>query len=234
MNSSQFLEIIQKADPLERMDILQLQKMQENFPYFQIPHVLIARYEYLEDAAKSTPSLGYAAITSPDRSWLKILIEKKEEEVVVSKVISLAAEIKVEAETLNTPETNETEVKSEPAKPKLQRRKPPKDDLLETIKRKDKREILDEKKKEQIDMIRAFSKKSIKMATIKEIEANQNHENLSAASTKINDKLISESYAKILANQGKKQLAKEIYEKLVLKFPDKRTYFADLIEKLKD
>ena len=72
------------------------------------------------------------------------------------------------------------------------------------------------------------------MATIKEIEANQNTENLAAASTKINDNLISESYAKILANQGKKQLAIEIYEKLVLKFPDKRTYFADLIEKLKD
>ena len=29
-------------------------------------------------------------------------------------------------------------------------------------------------------------------------------------------------------------MAKEIYEKLALKFPDKRTYFADLIEKLKE
>lgn len=234
MNASQFLEIVQKADSLDRSEILLLQKVQENFPYFQIPHVLLARYEFLKDGTEITPSLGYAAITSPDRIWLKTLIKKTEEKAVIPKVITPESKIKVEQQVPTTPETDEAEVKSEPIKPKLRRRKPPKDDLLETIKRKEKREILDERKKEQIDLIKAFSKKSIKMATIKEIEANQNHENLAAASTKINDNLISESYAKILANQGKKQLAKEIYEKLVLKFPDKRTYFADLIEKLKD
>lgn len=230
MNAAQFLEIVQKEDSIDRSDILQLQKVRENFPYFQIPHVLTARYEFLKDGTEKTPALGYAAITSPDRIWLKSLIEKA---IVQSEVIP-EEEIKVEVKAPITPEAYETEAKSEPVKPKAVRRKPPKDDILETIKRKEKKEILDEKKKEQIELIRAFSKKSIKLATIKEIEANQNTENLAAASTQINDKLISESYAKILANQGKKQLAKQIYEKLVLKFPDKRTYFADLIEKLKD
>jgi ABC-type Zn uptake system ZnuABC Zn-binding protein ZnuA len=38
----------------------------------------------------------------------------------------------------------------------------------------------------------------------------------------------------MLANQGKSKMAKEIYQKLILKFPDKRTYFEDLIEKLKE
>ena len=122
----------------------------------------------------------------------------------------------------------------EPAKPKLKKRRPPQDDLIETIKRKEKREIVDSKKKEQIDLIKAFSKKDIKLATIKEIEANQNTENLADASTKLNDNLVSETFAKILTKQGKKEMAKEIYEKLALKFPDKRTYFADLIEKLKE
>jgi hypothetical protein len=46
--------------------------------------------------------------------------------------------------------------------------------------------------------------------------------------------MLSESFAKLLVNQGKKKMAQEIYEKLSLKFPDKRAYFADLIEKLKD
>ncbi|WP_310106500.1 hypothetical protein [Algoriphagus sp. 4150] len=216
--------------------MLQLQKVRENFPYFQIPHVLAARYEFLKDGAVDIPSLGYAAITSPDRIWLKTLIEKveAEEKVPVPEEIVQEAEIKVEEKLSPTPVSKEQEVQAEPTKVQPRRRKPPKDDLIETIKRKEKKEILDEKKREQIDLIRAFSKKSIKMATIKEIEANQNTENLAAASTQINDNLISESYAKILANQGKKQLAKQIYEKLVLKFPDKRTYFADLIEKLKD
>jgi ABC-type sulfate transport system substrate-binding protein len=83
-------------------------------------------------------------------------------------------------------------------------------------------------------MIKAFSKKEFKLATIKEIEANQNTENLAETSTQLHENLLSESFAKILAQQGKKVKAKEIYEKLALKFPDKRTYFADLIEKLKE
>ena len=105
--------------------------------------------------------------------------------------------------------------------------------MIETIKKKEKKQILDSKKQEQIDLIKAFSKKDIKLATIKEIEANQNTENLAAESTKINDNLISESYAKLLVKQDKQAKAIEIYKKLSLKFPDKRAYFADLIENLK-
>ncbi|WP_192349089.1 hypothetical protein [Algoriphagus sp. Y33] len=239
MNAAQFLEIVQKADSLDSSEMLQLQKIRENFPYFQIPHVLAARHEFLKDGSGNIPSLGYAAITSPDRIWLKALIEKVkiEEKTEVQEEIIRNTDVKTEEKASPTPTppgANAPEVKSEPVESTPRRRKLPKDDLIETIKRKEKKEILDEKKKEQIDLIKAFSKKSIKMATIKEIEANQNTENLAASSTQINDNLISESYAKILAKQGKKHLAKQIYEKLVLKFPDKRTYFADLIEKLKD
>lgn len=234
VNASQFLEIIHKSDSFDRSDILQLQKVQENFPYFQIPHVLTARYEFQKSGIEKSLSVGYAAITSPDRTWLKTLVEKTEETSTSQQVATPKPEVKVEEEKEVIAETDKVEAKPEPPKPKPRRRKPPKDDLIEMIKKKDKKEILDEKKKEQIDLIKAFSKKSIKLATIKEIEANQNTENLAAASTQINDGLISESYAKILANQGKKQLSKEIYEKLILKFPDKRAYFADLIEKLKD
>ena len=234
VNAAQFLEIIRKPDSLDRGEILQLQKVNENFPYFQIPHVLTARYELQKSGIEKSLSLGYAAITSPNRTWLKALIEKTKEKPVSEEEETPTPEVKAKNPEPVTEKEAAIEIQPEPPKPKPRRRKPPKDDLIEMIKKKDKKEILDEKKKEQIDLIKAFSKKSIKLATIKEIEANQNTENLAAASTQINDNMISESYAKILAKQGKKQLSKEIYEKLVLKFPDKRTYFADLIEKLKD
>ncbi|MDA1269472.1 MAG: hypothetical protein O2829_10365, partial [Bacteroidetes bacterium] len=113
-------------------------------------------------------------------------------------------------------------------------RKAPKDDLIESIRKKEKKEILDSKKREQIDLIKAFSKKEIKLATIKEIEANHNNENLASASTSLNEGLISETFAKILLQQSKKAMAIEIYEKLALKFPEKRAYFVDLIEKSKE
>lgn len=234
---------------MEKSDFLQLKKVQENFPYFQIPHVLIARYEFLKSEGTKSQLLAPAALTSPDRIWLKKLIEKP-----IPEDFKLAKEkddfLPEDKENIQDPATRTTSLKNlglqlkgqvpeeevapKAEKPAPKRRKPPKDDLIETIKRKEKRQIVDSKKQEQIDMIKAFSKKEFKLATIKEIEANQNTENLADSSTKLNENLLSESFAKILAKQGKKAMAKEIYEKLGLKFPEKRSYFADLIEKLKE
>ncbi|WP_111670260.1 hypothetical protein [Algoriphagus litoralis] len=248
MNATQFLDLIQKADHLEKSEILQLKKVQENFPYFQIPFVLAARYEFLKSKGVKSQLLAQAAITSPDRIWLKNLIEKPSSQDSMSS--SKSEDFLPEEPTSELDSAERTtslknlglqlkgkQPEEEPrqsTKPAQKRRKPPKDDLIETIKRKEKRQIVDSKKQEQIDMIKAFSKKEFKLATIKEIEANQNTENLSDSSTKLNDNLLSESFAKILAQQGKKSMAMEIYEKLGLKFPEKRAYFADLIEKLKE
>lgn len=257
MNAAQFLDIISRKDSLEKGEILQLKKVQENFPYFQIPFVLISRYDFLKDPDKKSASLGYAAINSPDRVWLKNLIEKSdtaglkpESEKKPNEEVDLLPEERNEkpaasqlTESLKTlgedlqgqnPEDIDPDSETDAQIAKAKRRKLPADDLIETIKRKEKKVIADSKMQEQIDLIKVFSKKDIKLATIKEIEANQNTENLAASSTKFNDNLLSESFAKLLVNQGKKKMAEDIYEKLSLKFPDKRAYFADLIEKLKD
>jgi hypothetical protein len=243
MNASQFLDFIHRSDQLEKSDFLQLRKVQENFPYFQISHVLAARYEALKNPSKKPQFLGYAALSSPDRIWLREFIEKQAG--TSSNPETKAKEDLLPEERDVTPDqTQRTEslkrlgdqlkgVIPEDA-PKPKKRKPPKDDLIESIRKKEKKTISDSKTQEQIDLIRAFSKKDIKLATIKEIEANQNTENLAEPSTQLNEKIITESFARILIRQGKKEMAKEIYEKLSLKFPDKRTYFADLIEKLKE
>ena len=229
MNAVQFLEIIQRADSITKSELVQLKKVQENFPYFQIPHVLEAKsYFQTNGGEHDADALGMAAITSPDRVWLKSLVEQKAEASTPQKEKEEPA-----PKTEHQPAAEHAATTPPKTKP-VRRRKPPKDDLIETIKKREKKTILDDKKREQINLIKEFSKKSIKKATIKEIEANQNTENLAAKSTQIHDHLLSESYAKILAKQGKKETAKEIYGKLILKFPDKRAYFADLIEKLKD
>jgi len=214
VNATQFLELIQKADQLENADYLLLKKVQKNFPFFYISHALSTRFEVKN--LDSIPSLTFAAVTSADRVWLKNWLYQP--------LATSAAAIDA------MPSENEEETSN----PKRKKRPVPKEDLIESIKRKEKKEIVDAKKREQIDLIKAFSKKEIKLATIKEIEANQNNENLADASTSLNEGLMSETFAKILLQQGKKAQAIEIYEKLALKFPEKRAYFADLIEKSKE
>ena len=216
MNATQFVELIQKADRLEKGDYLLLKKVQKNFPYFHVAHALSSRFEALQQDSNPSASLPLAAVTSSDRKWLKKWLTNP---IGASETI---------------PEANEVTAIEVVTSPKPKKRSAPKEDLIESIKRKDKKEILDVKKQEQIDLIKAFSKKDIKLATIKEIEANQNTENLADASTTLNDQVLSETFAKILLQQNKKAMAIEIYEKLALKFPEKRAYFADLIEKTKE
>lgn len=109
----------------------------------------------------------------------------------------------------------------------------PADDLIEAIKKKDKKEIPSEKRKEQIALISRFTKKNIRLSSL----SNPNDPetdlvDLSISSTQINDSMVSESFAKILVKQKKLREAIEIYEKLQLKYPDKKTYFADCIREL--
>lgn len=216
MNASQFLELIQKADRLEKADYLLLEKVQKNFKFFYLSHALATRFELKNQ--ESSPSLPLAAVTSPDRVWLKNWLlqphgsEKRQGEGGFSEHLEGDQEGKIKAK----------------------KREAPKDDLIESIRRKEKKEILDAEKRAQNDLIKEFSKKEIKLATIKEIEANKNNENLATSSTSLNEGLISETFAAILLQQGKKARAIEIYEKLALKFPEKRAYFANLIEKSKE
>jgi len=57
---------------------------------------------------------------------------------------------------------------------------------------------------------------------------------LAEKSTSLSDDTVSENLASILRKQGKKEKAIDIYKKLIWKFPQKRAYFASLIEELKN
>ena len=49
-----------------------------------------------------------------------------------------------------------------------------------------------------------------------------------------NEEFVTETLARIYANQGNKEKAIAVYNKLMLKYPQKRTYFAGLIKNLKN
>jgi tetratricopeptide (TPR) repeat protein len=68
---------------------------------------------------------------------------------------------------------------------------------------------------------------------IKETEPHEDEYDLSLEGAHINDDLITENLADIYRRQGKKEKAIEIYHKLIWKFPHKKAYFAEMIEKSK-
>lgn len=57
-------------------------------------------------------------------------------------------------------------------------------------------------------------------------------EDLSGDSTVLHPDLASEYLAEIYLEQGKKEIAKKIYGNLMVKYPEKSVYFADIIKKL--
>jgi hypothetical protein len=68
--------------------------------------------------------------------------------------------------------------------------------------------------------------------TKSQLEAMGKQEDLSVGSVRLEKGIVTESYAKILTMQGRKEKAIEVYEKLILKFPEKKAYFASKIQEL--
>lgn len=88
--------------------------------------------------------------------------------------------------------------------------------------------------KEQVDLIEKFIQSPPKLTKAKTKSASEeNQEDLSQISAKIEEDFASENLAKILIKQGNKDKAIEIYKKLIWKFPQKKAYFATQIEGLK-
>lgn len=90
------------------------------------------------------------------------------------------------------------------------------------------------RKKSQIEIIEKFIKDQPqidkdKIAAAEAIEI----EDLAGKSIKEQDAFETETLAKLMVKQGKLKKAEKIYEKLSLKFPEKSTYFASQIQKLK-
>ncbi|MDF9797534.1 hypothetical protein OKW21_002797 [Catalinimonas alkaloidigena] len=94
---------------------------------------------------------------------------------------------------------------------------------------------LDNNQQQQNELIDKFinSQDNLSLKIKSTSEEKGEVEDLSLYSTEIADNIISENLAKIYTQQGKKDKAIEIYQKLIWKFPQKKAYFAEIIESLK-
>lgn len=81
-----------------------------------------------------------------------------------------------------------------------------------------------------VDLLAKFIANKPKPGEIK-LE-NFDPEEKSLASDSVEYIPVSESLARVYISQNEVEMAKEVYQKLILKFPEKSAYFADLIQKL--
>lgn len=86
--------------------------------------------------------------------------------------------------------------------------------------------------KSQTDIVDEFIEKSPSIKRQNKAFKNEKVIDLSAKSTRKKKSNSTETLAKLYASQGNKLKAKKIYQELILKNPEKRSYFAVLIEKL--
>lgn len=87
------------------------------------------------------------------------------------------------------------------------------------------------KRVNQDDIITNFIKSNPSISPASKSAANAQVD-LSGASTELHPEIASEYLAEIYLQQGKKDRAVQIYEALIVRFPEKTTYFADIIKKI--
>lgn len=108
--------------------------------------------------------------------------------------------------------------------------------LQEVVESKEEKIISDPKRVEQIHLINSFIQNSSSI-TRKYRSVNDSPEeqtDLTKNYPFTPQDFVTENLAQIMVRQGKPEKAIDIYEKLILKYPQKNAYFASCIEKLKN
>jgi hypothetical protein len=230
MNKDVFSYLVAHPVDISLTDVKTIEAITNQYPYCQLGHTLLAKgyhVQYAEELAFE--KIRHASAHALSRNALRKLINGsfKNEQVV-------SIQGKFESEYLhkfNEEADNQTvNFKDEPQKDISDR-----DILNNSVIVED--YFIDEiaqRRDLQNSIIDSFLTKDpgLIRTTKSQLEAMGKQEDLSSGSVRLEKGIVTESYAKILTMQGRKDKAIEVYEKLILKFPEKKAYFASKIQEL--
>ncbi len=273
MNVTDYTYLINKPNTITQKQTLALDKVLEEFPYFQSARALRLKGLYNESSFQYNSALKVTAAHTTDRAILfdfissedfnaiqKALFEKKANELLSIQVvdsIEIVQEKRIKSQEDNVvPEStsaNETEVLelTDTPEEKLELGKPlefsksethsfqewlqlsriqPIDRTSETKNSPTTLKTEDVSKKKQEAIINKFIQSNPKISAVK-------HGTPSSINIDINKEdttsLMTETLAKVYLEQKKYQKAIQAYEILILKYPEKSSFFADRISDIK-
>lgn len=262
MNKEQFTEYLLNPDRLQESSLSDLTAFVKEFPYCNTGHILLTLKLFLEKNVLYNSELKTTAVYAGSRRILKKHIDRLSDSGLQSVLPDEEHQTKSAIETpKETPEVKE-EIKTEESEEKSaaenqviekeqvweeqSEQRDPKSYTVEELKKiieKRIREIEGEKKatkkvepqkrkvKSKTEIIDSFIKNSPSISRPK--TTFYDPVDFAKQSVVDEENIVSETLAKIYMDQGYTKKALHIYEKLILKFPEKSAYFAGLIEKAK-
>lgn len=234
--------LVEHPEMIEDQDVEELEVMLRRYPYFTVGQTLLAVGLYGNGDEKSSRQLRLASSMVPHRNVLRKLCtqlpdeyeeERREDKEVTPEIIPektlVIPEINLESDT--------EELNREVAL--LEEKKKTLDELMAIIENKiaqlENERQEPEKAPENLtksEIIDKFIAKNPSISRPKQEFYNP----ISAAQDSVVDQenIVSETLATIYAKQGYLEKAISIYEKLILKNPEKSIYFAGQISELKN
>ncbi len=247
MNKDEFIGLLQDPDKLNASTVMELNGLISEFPYCPSTRILLTMNLFKEKSVKYDSELRATAIHVSSRSLLRkqidrintdnskvVLPDEEETKTSTPKVSSEKVEVKPEKEVseekepLQTPDDEATSIAT--VKTIIDRHLRELEVENEKRKKEEKKTAKKPKSaKEKSSIIDDFIKNEPSISRPK--TEFYNPVNKAKESVVDNENIVSETLAGIFFDQGHLEKAIKIYQKLSLKFPEKSSYFAALIEK---
>ena len=213
LDKNNFINFLSSPQALSLNDIMLMENATKKYPYFQLSYTLIAKGIYAKAPEIAQDAVRKAAIYALSRNALRKVIEND---------IDWNSPTRFTDTSSAENKFSEVAIEDEFNREKLE------EELIVSIAKPALRNIQDE----QLALIEQFIKKEPRIQPNRKNDGSEEFEDLSERSTTLNNPLLTESYAKILGRQGRFDQAIEVYQKLMVKSPEKNTYFSEKVADL--